>query len=67
MYDDQIAELQQLKKIIVGRWSSLHIDETNERIEGLKREQEDPALWNDAGKASKLARDISQLERHVKP
>ncbi len=67
MYDDQIAELQQLKKVIAGRWASLHIDETGEKIDGLKREQEDPALWNDAAKASKLAKEISQLERHVKP
>lgn len=67
MYDDQIAELQQLKKMIIGRWASLRVDETNERIEDLKREQENPALWNDTARASKLAREISQLERHVMP
>jgi peptide chain release factor 2 len=67
MYYDQISGLEELKKSIAGRWSSLQIEKTNEEIAQKKREQEDPALWNDTARASKLAQDITRLERRVRP
>jgi len=67
MYYDQVSGLEELKKLIAGRWSSLQIEKTGEEIARLRREQEDPALWSDTSRASKLAQDITKLERHVRP
>jgi peptide chain release factor 2 len=67
MYYDQISGLEELKKLIADRWFSLQIEKTNDDIAQRKHEQEDPSLWNDSSRASKLAQEITRLERHVRP
>jgi hypothetical protein len=46
MFEDLVAALQAEKRRILGRWDSLTIPDIEREMDVLKKQQEDPEIWN---------------------
>ena len=67
MFEELVASLQTLQKRIEERWDSLNIEKTESEIAVLREKQADPEIWNNPSEASRLAQEISGLEKRINP
>lgn len=67
MFEDLVAALQAEKRRILERWDSLNIPTIEREMDVLKKQQEDPDIWNNPARGSALAMDVSRLEKKIAP
>lgn len=63
--DDYRLRLKSLSDTLSEAKYALDIDNLGAKLEGLKKEQEDPAVWQDLEKSKKVGREISAVENKI--
>ena len=63
--DDYRLRLKTLSDTLSETKSALDIDHLGAKLEALKKEQEDPAVWQDLEKSKKIGREISGVENKL--
>ena len=63
--DDYRLRLKSLSDTLSEAKYALDIDNLGAKLEGLKKEQEDPAVWQDLEKSKKVGREISAVENRI--
>ena len=63
--DDYRLRLKALSDTLSEAKYALDIDNLGVKLEGLKREQEDPAVWQDLEKSKRIGREISSVENKI--
>ena len=63
--DDYRLRLKALSDVLAEAKYALDIDNLGAKLEELKKEQEDPAVWQDLEKSKKIGREISAVENKI--
>ncbi len=63
--DDYRLKIKSLEETLAEAKYALDIDNRIARLEALKREQEDPAVWQDLERSAKIGREISSNEDKI--
>ena len=63
--DDYRLRLKSLSEVLAEAKYALDIDNLGTKLEELKREQEDPAVWQDLEKSKRIGREISAVENKI--
>ncbi len=63
--DDYRLRLKSLSETLAEAKYALDIDNLGGKLEELKKEQEDPAVWQDLEKSKRIGREISAVENKI--
>ena len=63
--DDYRLKIQGMRGLLAEAKYALDLENQKVRLEELKKEQEDPAVWQDLERSKKIGREISQIEGKV--
>lgn len=63
--DDYRLKLKSLSDTLAEAKYALDIDNLGSRLQELKKEQEDPSVWQDLEKSAKIGREISSVEGKI--
>ncbi len=63
--DDYRLRLKSLSDTLSEAKYALDIDNLGAKLDGLKTEQEDPAVWQDLEKSKRIGREISAVENKI--
>ena len=63
--DDYRLKIQGMRSILKEAGYALDLENQRARLSELKREQEQPDVWQDLEKSTKIGREISHIENKI--
>lgn len=63
--DDYRLKIQGMREVLKEAGYALDLDNQRARLEELKKEQEQPDVWQDLEKSTKIGREISHIENKI--
>ena len=63
--DDYRLKIQGMRGVLGEAGYALDLENQRVRLEELKREQEQPEVWQDLEKSTKIGREVSHIENKI--